>query len=277
MAHRKDVAGKWRRRFLAAMARTANAGLSVRMAGVDPSTAFGLRKRDAGFAADWVRARDWGRARAKAAGRPVFAGGRPQGAGPGEALDPRPLKVRPCREGGTEIVRCGEGRQSPESDHVFFSHLAAGFGVGRSAAAAGFSKNALYARRMIDPDFEARWELAKAQCLARNDMLLIDSVPLALDPETSEAADALARPTIAEAIQIAKLYRPAPEKPARGAKPSAEAEPPGRTGAEIFDELSGRLDEIERDKAAAKLASGWTKDEEGNWIPPGWVRRDEAA
>lgn len=280
MAHKAAVAGKWRKRFLSAMARTANAGLSAQMAGVDRATAFALRKRDPGFAAAWVRARDWGRARAKAAGRPVFPGGRPRpaGAAAGEALDPRPLKVRKCREGGTEVVRCGEGRQSPESDHVFFSHLAAGFGVRRSAAKAGFSTNALYARRMIDPAFEARWELAKAQCLARNDMLLIDSVPLALDPETTEAADSLAKPTIAEAIRIARLYRTAPAAGGGSARPKeSEAPEPKRSDEEIFEVLSQRVREIEAEKAAKRAAEGWTRDEAGNPIPPGWVRRDEAA
>jgi hypothetical protein len=277
MAHKKERVGKWRKRFLAAMARTANAGLSAQMAGVDRATAFALRKRDPGFAADWVRARDWGRARAKAERRPVFRGGRPRSAGPAEALDPRPLKVRRRRDGGTEVVRCGEGRQSPESDHLFFSNLAAGFGVRRSAAKAGFSTNALYARRMLDPAFEAQWEAAKAQCLARNDMLLIDSVPRTLDPDTAEAADELAKPTIAEAIQIARLYRPAAEKPARGAKGKEEEKAPARPRAEIFDELSRRLDEIEREKAAGKLAEGWSRDEQGNWIPPGWERKDDAA
>jgi hypothetical protein len=32
-----------------------------------------------------------------------------------------------------------------------------------------------------------------------------------------------------------------------------------------------------REKAGEKLASGWSQDEDGNWIPPGWVRKDEAA
>ncbi|HEX8513009.1 MAG TPA: hypothetical protein VF688_07865 [Allosphingosinicella sp.] len=277
MAHKKGQAGTWPKRFLSAMARTANAGLSAQMAGVDRATAFALRKRDPGFAADWVRARDWGRGRAKAQGRPVFPGGRPPAAGPAEALDPRPLKERRRRDGGTEVVRCGEGRQSPQSDHVFFSHLAAGFGVRRSAAKAGFSTNALYARRMLDPAFEAQWEAAKAQCLARNDMLLIDSVPRALDPETTAAADDLAKPTIAEAIQIARLYRPAAEKPVRGAKAKEAEEAPARSGTEIFDELSRRLDDIDREKADGRLAQGWSRDEEGHWIPPGWARKNDAA
>jgi hypothetical protein len=279
MAHRKGQAGRWRKRFLSALARTANAGLSARMAGVDRATAFALRQRDKVFAAAWLRARDWGRARVKAAGRPVFAGGRPRSGGRGEAraaeaLDPRPLKERRRRDGGTEIVRCGEGRMSPETDRIFFSHLAAGFGVRGSAAEAGFSTTAVYARRMIDPDFEARWEAAKAQCLARNDMLLIDSVPRTLDPETTQAADDLARPTIAEAIRIARLYRTAP---AAGRGAGAEAKPPVRPAEAIFETLHARVKEIQRENAGEKLASGWSQDEEGNWIPPGWVRKGEAA
>jgi hypothetical protein len=282
MAHQKGQAGKWRRRFLGAMARTANAGLSAQMAGVDRTTAFALRQRDPGFARDWIRARDWGRARVKAQGQPVHPGGRPRSAGPAEELDPRPLKARRCRHGGTEVVRCGEGRMSPESDRIFFSHLAAGYGLRRSAAKAGFSKQALYARRTIDPEFEAQWEAAKAQCLARNDMLLIDSVPRTLDPETADAAEDLPRPTIAEVIRITRMYRSAPgagsgRGAGRAAGPAAAAEPPVPDAKHIFDELSERVREIKLAQAKGKLAEGWTQDEWENWIPPGWVRKDEAA
>jgi hypothetical protein len=255
------------------MARTANAGLSAQMAGVDRTTAFALRKRDPGFAKDWVRARDWGRARTKAAGRPVFAGGRPRAAGPCEALDPRPLKVRLCRHGGTETVRCGEGRQSPESDHIFFSNLAAGHGVRRSAAMAGFSTTALYNRRMVDPAFEARWVAARDQCVARNDMLLIDSVPLTLDPEISEAAEALPKPTISEAIQIQRLYRRRDEAGDRAGRRGRV--PPERSHEEVIQSVLDKIEAIERHEEPKKLAEGWVRDETGYWIPPGWVRKGD--
>lgn len=274
MAHSKEQAGKWRKRFLSAMARTANAGLSAQMAGVDRTTAFALRKRDPLFAGDWVRARAWGRARAKAAGRPVFPGGRPRAVGPAEELDPRPLKERRCRHGGTEVVRCGEGRMSPETDHIFFSHLAAGFGVARSAAKAGFSTTALYTRRQLDPAFASRWEAAKSQCLARNDMLLIDSVPRTLDPEAAEAAEDLPRPTIAEVIRITRLYREPAAGAGRARKGGTEEGPPRRSAGEIFDSLSARVSELKRESAQEKLAEGWVQDEAGNWIPPGWVRKE---
>jgi hypothetical protein len=274
MAHKKAQVGKWRKRFLSAMARTANAGLSAQMAGVDRTTAFALRQRDPGFAAAWARARDWGRARAKDEGRPVFAGGRPRAAGRCEGLDPRPLKVRRSRHGGTEIVRCGEGRQSPESDHIFFTHLAAGHGVRRSAAAAGFSTNALYARRMVDPDFAAQWVAARDQCVARNDMLLIESVPRTLDPEVTEAAEDLPRPTISEAIRIQRLYRRREEAESGG--PRRGRGLPPRSKEDAMKSILDKIEAIERHEAPKKLAEGWVQDEEGRWIPPGWVRKDAA-
>ena len=270
MAHMKAQAGKWRKRFLSAMARTANAGLAAQMAGVDRTTAFALRKRDSGFAAAWVRARDWGRARAKAEGRPAYAGGRPRSAEAGEALDPRPLKVRLSRHGGTEIVRCGEGRQSPETDRIFFSNLAAGHGVRRSAAAAGFSTTALYNRRMVDPDFAAQWGAAQDQCVARNDMLLIDSVPRTLDPEVTEAAEDLPSPTISEAIQIQRLYRRREEEESGGMRRGRGLPP--RSKEDAIKSILDKIEAIERHEAPKKLAGGWVQDEEGRWIPPGWVR-----
>lgn len=269
MAHKKEIAGRWRRRFLSALARTANATLAAEMAGVDRTTAYELRKRDPVFAAAWPRARAWGRARVKAEGRPVHDGGRPRQARAGEAPpDPRPLVVRHRKGGGAELVRVGEGRWSPEAEEVFFAWLGAGWGVRRAAKEAGFSTNALYARRRLHADFAARWEQAKADSLERNDLLLIDSVQWALDPEAVEAAEALPRPSIAEAIQIVRLYRSADEGRGRRGKG-----PPDRTGEEAMASILEKIEAIERHEAPKKLAAGWVQDEAGNWIPPGWVRK----
>jgi hypothetical protein len=269
MAHRKAIAGRWRKRFLSALARTANATLSAEMAGVDRSTPFELRKRDPAFAAAWLRARAWGRSRVKAEGRPVHEGGRPRQARAGEApADPRALVVRHRKGGGAELVRAGEGRWNPEAEQIFFAWLGAGWGVRRSAAEAGFSANALYARRRLHPDFAARWAEAKGDSLERNDLLLIDSVQWALDPEAVEAAENLPRPTISEAIRIQRLYR----SPAGGAARLAQPQEPTRDLNEMIDVIAARVAEIEAELEQEKLAAGWVQDETGYWIPPGWVR-----
>jgi len=274
MAHRKAVAGKWRKRFLGAMARTANAGLSAQMAGVDRTTAFALRQRDPVFAEAWIRARAWGRARVKAEGRPVHACGRPRAARAGEAPpDPRELIVRLSKREGAQIVRAGEGRWSPGVETDFFAWLAAGFGVNHAARQIGFSTVALYKRRLRDPDFSARWAAVRAEGLARNDGLLIDSVPRALDPDVMAAADGLPSPTIAEAIQIQRLYRRDEAGEARG-RSAWPARP--RSLDEMRDSILKKLSAIARVRDSDKLAKGWVEDEEGNWIPPGWARRDAA-
>jgi hypothetical protein len=265
------VAGQWRRRFLSALARTANARLSAQMAGVDHSTAYQLRGRDAGFAEAWVRARAWGRKRVKSEGRPVFEGGRPQPARAGEAPpDPRALVIRRSKREGSQIVRAGEGRWNPEAEEVFFAWLGAGWGVRRAAKEAGFSANALHARRRLNADFAERWAQAKEDALERNDLLLIDSVPRTLGPEAVEAAENVPRPTIAEAIRIQRLYR-APAGRA-GAKRGTEIVFPKRDVNELIDRIAERLAEIRKEDEKAKLEAGWVQDEAGNWIPPGWVR-----
>jgi hypothetical protein len=264
---RKKRAGAgWRRRFLAALARTANAKLAAEMAGVDHSTAYQLRQRDAGFARDWVRARNWGRARVEAEGRPVHPCGRPPDARKDKAAvaadaggggGATPLVVRKSKREGAQVVRAGEGRWTEEAEEVFLAHLAATANVRAAARAAGFSTTAVYKRRMLEAGFAERWDMAKVQGAARIDLLLIESVDRALDPEVAEAAEALPKPTIAEAIQIARLFH-ADERRGRGegggARGAAPAPPPSIEA--VRDEVLRRLAAIRRHRAERPPSEG---------------------
>jgi hypothetical protein len=248
----KGKRGSWRKKFLSALARTANARLSAERAGVDHSTAYQLRERDPGFAAAWVRARAWGRARVKAEGRPVHAGGRPRDAGRGAPADARELIVRRSKREGAQIVRAGEGRWSPAAEEDFFAWLVAGFGVRHAARAIGFSTVALYKRRANDPAFAARWDLAREEGKVRNDGLLIDAVPLALDPEVIEAAEDLPRPTIAEAIRIVAMYRRDGPSGRRGRRHG----PPEPSIEEVRDDVLRRLRAIRAHRAELRREEG---------------------
>lgn len=272
---RKKRAGAgWRKRFLGAMARTANAKLSARMAGVDFTTAYQLRKRDAGFAAAWVRARDWGRARVEAEGRAVFACGRPRRARPAEMAEIGELRVCHNKREGSQKVRVGDGRWTQEAEDSFLEWLAAGHGIRRSAERAGFSYNAVWARRRLHADFAERWDQAKAQGSERNDFLLLDSVQWTLDPEAVEAAEQLPRPTIAEAIRIQRMFRAGGQSGGGGGPHRRRGRgPPEKTFEQSMKSILDKIEAIERHEEPEKLAAGWTRDKAGNWIPPGWVRK----
>lgn len=168
---------------------------------------------------------------------------------------------------------------SPESDDIFFAHLAAGFGARRSAALAGFSTTALYNRRTRDTAFAERWEAAREQGLARNDMLLIDSVQHALDPGAIEAADDAPRPTVGEAIQIMRLYRRGEGGASRGGGGGAASRTTWarvRSLEEVRESILTKFSAIDRHRGRQRRAEGWVQDESGHWIPPGWERRGEA-
>lgn len=43
---------------------------------------------------------------------------------------------------------------------------------------------------------------------------------------------------------------------------------------EVRDSIMRKVEAIRRHSEPAKLAAGWQRDEEGRWIPPGWVRAE---
>jgi len=48
------------------------------------------------------------------------------------------------------------------------------------------------------------------------------------------------------------------------------------TESELNEELLRKLDVLDRRKARSREGAGWTRTEDGNWIPPGWVRAEGA-
>jgi hypothetical protein len=64
------------------------------------------------------------------------------------------------------------------------------------------------------------------------------------------------------------------------AKVGAGRRPRIATNAEVREALTKRLaafhERVRAGEGEARLASGWTRDEQGNWIPPGWVRAEAA-
>jgi hypothetical protein len=197
----------------------------------------------------------------EAEGRAVHAGGRPRAAAAeqGEVPDPRELIVRRSKREGAQIVRVGEGRWSPSAEDKFLAHLIVGYGVGYSARKVGFSSVAVYNRRTRDAAFAARWNAAREEGKIRNDGLLIDSVPRALDPEVMAAAEGLPSPTIDQAIRIMQLYRREDSGGAGGGR--QRHMPPEPSIEQVRDEVLRRLKAIRAHRA--KYGGGPAGEREG--------------
>jgi hypothetical protein len=193
------TAPAWRRVFLLALRRSGNVRLAARAAGVDHSSAYALRKRDAGFRERWAGAvaRAAERAAAGALVAPVVAG--PLDAGDGLAG----LVVRHSKNAGTQVVRAGPGRWSAGVERAFLEALAKTACVKRAAEAVGLSPAAVYARRKTDAGLRARWAEALGAGEERIGDFLTAAVLAAFDPEV--AASGVPAASVGEAIAIARL------------------------------------------------------------------------
>ncbi|HEV2818557.1 MAG TPA: hypothetical protein VGW40_15210 [Allosphingosinicella sp.] len=227
MAQRK-TAGQWQtfRRWLA---RTGNARLAARQAGMNVGTAYDRRAVDDAFAAKWAAA--LAEAKANPPSRKASAD-----KGPG-------LVVRKTKR-GDQLVAAAPGRWSARREAVFFAELRRTGNVRRAAAACGLSTSALYYRRNRYPDFAAGWARMLEEARQRIPELLDAAAIASLDPE---AADPDLPPVdVKDAIAICRM---------RGWGASPSPGPGGRRGRivrpeptieEVRDEILRRLAAIRR-------------------------------
>ena len=161
--------GAWRAPFLHALERSGSVKGAARAAGVDKTTAYAARSRDAAFAAEWARVKGEAQARLErgAEDLPASAGGSLPALAEDEC-------VRASSSGRPCIVRAGPGRWSVAAERRFLKSLASTANVKASAEAAGVSANAVYARRAQWPGFADRWQAALAQGYARLEASLVE-------------------------------------------------------------------------------------------------------
>lgn len=200
----------WRPAFLRALARSGNVTRSCRAAGVDKTTAYQARRRDARFAGRWAAALATAEA-SEGSGKktltlPSSASGR------GEEL-----VVRKSKRHGVQLVKASAGRWSAAAERHFLAALTHSGCVRAAAQACGFSTNALYYRKKHYPDFAARWRAAEAEAGERVPALLTAAAIAALDPEIEDAD--LPPVSIGEALHICRMKgfggagRAEPEEP----------------------------------------------------------------
>lgn len=190
----------WWGDFLAALAEGNSVRGAARVAGVDHSSAYYARKRDAGFAGRWAAAVAEGRGRLARGERPALA---------------RDEIVRHSKHGRPCVMRVGPGRWSAAKEATFLTALEEGANVKRAADAIGMSTETLYARRRREPAFFAAWAEAVRGGYLDVEALLIEHAKAVLSGAEPCHGGALASDgrrligamSVADAINILKLHR----------------------------------------------------------------------
>ena len=190
-------APRWRAVFLRALGKAGNVQFAAAAAGVNPASAYHIRKREPAFAKRWDTAVARGRARVAAGMAPA----RPKR--PPVVLDRDSLVYQRTAAGVTALVRAGPGRWSIGVERRFLAALAETACVRHACAEIEMSAAAVYQRRQRDADFAARWAAALREGEARIPALLTASVLAAFDP--ARAAAGIPTASVGEAIAIARL------------------------------------------------------------------------
>jgi len=266
---------RWVIAFLRALERTGEVRLAAEDAGVDYSTAYARRRAHPEFAAEWAAAKErFLVAKDEARGEEM--------AGKVEALrkaPPPPAGWSPSPDNaGEETVisngklrRAGPGRWSSAKEQALLAELAWSGGIRRACNAAGISTESLSKRRLKDRHLDAACNAAIEIARARLNGMVVEAGNRTFDPDELPVGEEHGpEVTVAEAIQILKLGA------GRG---SADAQPACEEPHDI-EAVRERIEQVMRslgliEDPEHKLAAGWQLAD-GHWIPPGWVRAEEA-
>jgi len=251
-----ETVPSWRRKFLRELARSGSVAMAAERAGIDRTSAYQLRKRNAVFATSWERAQAAAREALSCAVGEERVSTSPDmdevGAEMGRERRARiRLRgdecVRASKDGRLCIVRAGPGRWSADAERVFLEELTASANVKAAARAAGVSTVAVYNRRKNWPDFAAAWREALAEGYARIETLLVGAATVALDPEPDPSTRDGPELTVEQARNLPRL----PRAGQHGGRPQRyawrEREPDIE---EVRAEILRRAAAIERQSAA---------------------------
>lgn len=273
--------------YLRALERTGEVRSAAEDAGVDHSTAYARRRTHSDFAARWeaaleahaaAKARDEGEEVQRLASTIASArnGSHPPTAG-GEELS----------AARSQLKRVGHGRWSEAKEKAFFDELAATANVKRAAKAAGVSANAVYARRLKQPLFRAKWQAVLESGRAAIEMKLVEAANRTFDAEDMDTGDV--DPTlgevppdgrvgpvvsVAEAIRIVQLHGSKTQVDALPDPYAQDAESMGSDDIQaVRDHILAKLRRMRQRDMPDMIARGWSYDEAyEQMVPPGWVR-----
>lgn len=164
----------------------------------------------------------------------------------GEAMKPQRTKpagtmLRMTGKNGPQRMRSKGGRWSDAAEALFLDRLAASCNVTLSAEAVGFSPEAIYRRRRLDPGFAERWQAALEQGYARIEIMLVDAATDALAGLKLDPASPIPKMTVAEALAVLQLHRAA----VKGDGPRPRWRARTRSLDEVKDSILAKLAAIE--------------------------------
>ncbi len=267
MAGRKK-APMWRQAFLRALKRTGNVRASAVEAGVDAGTAYDHRAKDAGFREGWAGALQAFKAVGRGKGAPRLRSGRTVGR--------EELVLRRTKH-GDRLVRAAAGRWCARVEERFLDGLEQTGCVRTAARAAGISTAALYERRDHYPEFRTRWDERVARFGEQLPGLLNAAAVRGLSPQPEGAKRrGRARLPAMNMDQSIRLLAINQNAKARGGGRGGER-PPEPSREALIEALTALYDMVDRRVGKQRLADGWTDAGNGVWVPPGWVRRPDAA
>lgn len=282
---------RWVIPFLRALARTGEVRAAAEDAGIDHTTAYVRRRTHVEFAGLWrgaLAAHERWKQLQQEEGIAAIRDAPSPGSPPASSRTPvcpqhtGPAATSPPERGRGELVasagrvkRVGEGRWTQAKEKAFFAELAATANVSRAAKAAGVSTNAVYARRMKQPLFRAKWDAVLETGRAAIEMKLVEAANRTFDPDELDVEiPEQPKVSVAEAIRIVQLHgsrKQQEELPDPYAEEAANMSPDDVE--ELRERIIRKLRRMRERDMPDRIAEGWSFDEEADhMVPPGWVR-----
>jgi len=271
-APRMRLSAEQRDRFLEVLGQTGNRSYAAAAIGVEPRLMDQRREFDKLLDEGWEAALDQAHRRLSGAH------------GPFDCIGGRELNViRRGPKGRLRLIRAGPRRWSKKVEERFLAMLAVSGNIAGSARAVGFTESCIWQRRRKWPEFAARIEemLEDAEVRLEFRMATMGSDTNARafgEGETAapgteharEEAEAGLRFDPDLALRFLKWRQQ--KKAGYGHRGRARKGPPERSFEEAVQSVLGKVEAISRHGNRKKLAEGWSQDENGYMIPPGWVR-----
>lgn len=263
----RRLSGAKRDRFLEVLGQTGNRRAAALAIGVEPRLMDQRRRFDAVLDRQWEQALDQAHRRLAGA------------AGPFDCIGAREFNViRRGPDGRLKLYASGAKRWNGQVEERFLAALAACGNMAAAARSVGFSESSVWQRRAKFPAFAQRIEAMLEEAELALELRVAWEAGRPPGPVDADAAraEAAGLPETARAFDpdlAMRFLKWRAEKNRTGKAPSRGGRPEKAvTLDETVDVLHKRIEAFTRRDNAEKLAAGWSRDENGCMIPPGWVR-----